>query len=78
MIAPLEKKLWANNRVPKEDERFNEDKTQYRIGVIKNEYITKMMIETVNKAKKIISYKSVDEKLILNIKSISYDNSVLK
>jgi hypothetical protein len=28
-----------------------------------------MMIETSNKAKKLVSYKMVDEKLILNIKS---------
>jgi hypothetical protein len=51
------------------DERYNEDKTHYRIGIIKNEHITKMMIETSNKAKKLVSYKTVDEKLILNSKS---------
>jgi hypothetical protein len=28
-----------------------------------------MMIDTSNKAKKLVSYKMVDEKLILNIKS---------
>lgn len=54
------------------DERYNEDKTHYRIGVIKNDHLTKMMIETSNKAKKLVSYKMVDEKLCLNIKSTFY------
>jgi hypothetical protein len=39
------------------------------VGVIKNDNLTKMMIETSNKAKKLVSYKMVDEKLILNAKS---------
>ena len=69
MISPEEKKTWGKPRPPVGDERYNEDKTHYRIGIIKNEHITKMMIETSNKAKKLVSYKTVDEKLILNSKS---------
>lgn len=51
------------------DERYNEDKHHHRIGIIKNEHLTKMMIDTSNKAKKLVSYKMVDEKLILTYKS---------
>lgn len=69
VISPEEKKIWGKPRPPVGDERYNEDKTHYRIGIIKNEHITKMMIETSNKAKKLVSYKTVDEKLILNSKS---------
>lgn len=70
MISPEEKKTWGKPRPPVGDERYNEDKTHYRIGIIKNEHITKMMIETSNKAKKLVSYKTVDEKLILNSKML--------
>lgn len=52
------------------DERFNEDSTQYRIGVIKNEQLTKMMIDTSNKAKKMISYKRAENKEQLHIKEL--------
>jgi hypothetical protein len=44
VVASEEKKKWGQAREPQADERFNEDKTQYRIGVIKNEGLTKMMI----------------------------------
>ena len=36
IIAPEDKKAWAETRKPQGDERINEDKTHYRIGVIKN------------------------------------------
>jgi ribosomal protein L16 Arg81 hydroxylase len=60
IIASEEKKRWGQARQPAEGERFHEDKTHYRIGIIKNEHITNMMIETSNKAKKLVSYKMVD------------------
>ena len=69
MIAGPEKKAWAVTKKPTGDERFNEDKTHYRIGVIKNEHTTNMMIETSNKAKKIVSYKQVELKVLLSVKS---------
>ena len=69
VIAGPEKKAWGIPRKPTGDERFNEDKTHYRIGVIKNEHTTNMMIETSNKAKKLVSYKQVELKVLLNLKS---------
>ena len=69
MVAGPEKKAWAVTRKPTGDERFNEDKTHYRIGVIKNEHTINMMIETSNKAKKIVSYKQVELKVLLSVKS---------
>jgi cilia- and flagella-associated protein 298 len=78
IIAPPERKQWGVPRKPQGDERYNEDKTHYRIGIIKNEQLTKMMIETSNKAKKLVSYKMVDQKLILTLGSILYSNSVMK
>ena len=70
VISSEEKKQWGKTRHVQADERFNEDKTHYRIGIIKSEMTTKMMIETSNKAKKIVSYKMVDEKMILTMGSI--------
>ena len=69
IIADPQKKEWGKPRHVQNDERFNEDKTHYRIGIIKNEQLTKMMIETSNRAKKLVSYKMVEEKLIFNLKS---------
>lgn len=71
IISSEDKKKWGKARQPQGEERSNEDKTHYRIGIIKNEQITKMMIDTSNKAKKLVSYKMVDEKLILTMKSIN-------
>ena len=62
IISSEDKKKWAIKRQPVGDERYNEDSTHYRIGVIKNENLTKMMIETSIKAKKMISYKRADAK----------------
>ena len=78
VIAPEEKKKWAIQRQPIGDERYNEDKTHYRIGVIKSEHITNMMIETSNKAKKLISYKNVDLKVLLTMKSKFFAKLVLQ
>ena len=36
-----------------------------------------MMIETSNKAKKLVSYKMMEEKLILNMKSTTFLHLVL-
>ena len=69
IVSSEEKKQWGKSRSPQGDQRFNEDKTHYRIGIIKNQHLTKMMIETSNKAKKLVSYKMVDQKVILNYKS---------
>ena len=44
IVSSADKKKWAIKRVPQGDERYNEDSTKYRIGVIKNEQLTKMMI----------------------------------
>ena len=71
-MSSEEKKKWGKPRKPEGDERYNEDKTHYRIGIIKNEQLTKMMIETSNKAKKLVSYKMMEEKLILNMKSTTF------
>ena len=68
IISSEDRKKWAKKREPIGDERFNEDSTHYRIGVIKNEQITNMMIETTTKAKKMISYKRAENKELLNIK----------
>ncbi len=47
--------------------------------MIKNDHLTKMMIETSNKAKKLVSYKMVEEKLILSIKSnLQFTQCLLK
>jgi len=43
---PKDKLKWAECPKPGPGERFNEDKTHYRFGVIKSEEVTKMMIET--------------------------------
>jgi hypothetical protein len=68
-VSSEDRKQWAQTRNPQGDERYNEDKTHYRIGIIKNEQLTKMMIDTSNKAKKLVSYKMVDEKVILTMPS---------
>ncbi len=44
IISNEEKKQWGKTRQPQADERINEDKTHYRIGIIKNEQLTSMMI----------------------------------
>jgi hypothetical protein len=36
IISSEEKKRWGIVRQPQGDERLNEDKTHYRIGIIKN------------------------------------------
>lgn len=67
VVSSEERKAWANKRKPQEDERINEDPTRFRIGIIKNEHLTKMMIDTSNRAKKLISYKNVAEKKLLSV-----------
>jgi hypothetical protein len=60
IVSSEDRKSWAKSRSPQGDERYNEDKTHYRIGIIKNEQLTKMMIDTSNRSKKMVSYKMVD------------------
>lgn len=68
VVSSEDKKQWAIKRQPEQDERVNPDPTRFRIGIIKSEALTNMMIETSNKAKKMISYKNVDEKIQLSVK----------
>ena len=72
IISSPEKKEWGKPHHIQGDERYNEDQTHYRIGIIKNEQLTKMMIDTSIKAKKLMSYKMVDEKFIFNMKSTTF------
>lgn len=46
--------------------------------MIKNDHVTKMMIETSNKAKKLISYKRVDLKEKLDLKELKEVREELK
>jgi len=68
VISSEEKKRWAHKPDLKEGQRFNEDPTHYRIGIILNEHVTQMLIDTSNKAKKLISYKNADQKIQTTLK----------
>lgn len=68
VLSPEEKKQWARRPEPRPDQRLNEDPTHYRTGVILSEQLTQMLIETSNRAKKLISYKNAEQKQAVTVK----------
>ena len=71
VISNEDRKAWGKKRSPAEDERVNEDPTKFRTGIIKNQQLTQMLIDTSNKGKQMISYKNAEQKVILSLKGTS-------
>ncbi len=64
---PPEKKKYAQKPTLLPTQRYNEDKTGFRTGVILSEQVTNVMLEEVQKSKNYINKKQVDLKIILTI-----------
>lgn len=67
---PPEKAKYAYKQQLQPGQRYNEDKTGYRIGVILSEELTNMMISEAQKAKKYISKEQVTLKIALTRKGL--------
>jgi len=50
--------------------RYNEDKTQYRTGIIPSEELVNVMLNEVKNARAVISKEKLDKKIPLTIKEL--------
>ncbi|KAL4508407.1 hypothetical protein ABPG72_003711 [Tetrahymena utriculariae] len=78
LYPPEKKQQWNPKPQVKPGQRYNEDKTAYRYGIILGEETTNTIINAANQAKEVISKKNVENKVVLKVETLKEQVNLLR